>query len=161
MPLAAPKYKAGWVDPQSGAQALFKAAGWIYRRCNEILEEAVLDPVKLYDLASNCFLYRLEADKWIKAGQFTEVGAELVRLTQSSAGVGAKSVDAINEDYKQLYDEAQVFLDWMATMPKAGDSLLGATVIVNRSWPNTDFKVRIPKTPEIQARVQILRDVFL
>jgi hypothetical protein len=163
MPLAAPDYFAGSIDPIRGAHALFTEAGWIRRRCNEIIAEVDLDPVKLYGLAGHCFSFRQEADKWIKGVDFDAVREELVRLTQA-AGVAnsVKTVAEINDDYKRLYAEAGTFLVWAtANLPQVGQQVQNATVTVNRTWPSTDFMVRVPKLAAIATRVQALRSVFL
>lgn len=163
MTLSAPDFFAGALDPIKGASALFISAGWIRRRCNEILAEATLDPVKIYDLAGHCFVLRQEADKWRSGVDFTTVREELVRLTLG-AGTGntSKTVVEINEDYKQLYVSAGDFIAWAtANLPAAGQPVANATVTVNRTWPGPDFSVRVPKGAAVQARVQTLRDVFL
>lgn len=163
MALAAPDYFAGAKDPIKGAYALFTTAGWVRRRCNEVLAEASLDPVKLYDLAGQCFIFRQEADKWIAAGEVTAVLEELVRLTLSAGMANtSKTPVEINDDYKQLYSAAGSFITWAtANLPQTGEQVLNATVTVNRTWPNTDFNVRVPKLAAVSAQVQALRDVFL
>jgi hypothetical protein len=161
-PLAAPEFAAGSPDVLQGARQLFASAGWIRRRANEILAEVDLDPLKIYDLAGHCFLFRQEADKWLSAGEVTRVLEELVKLTQS-AGVGnaARTPAQINADYKALYAEAGSFITWAQTnLPGVGQPIVGATVTVNRTWPNTDLIVRLAKLPAVQTRVQTLRNVF-
>jgi hypothetical protein len=162
MSLAAPNYYAGALDPLRGAMQLFTSAGWIYRRCNEVLAETELDPVKLYDLASNCFVFRQEADKWLQAGSLTAVREELVKLTLS-AGKGniTKTPTEINADYTQLYTESGNFLTWAtANLPQPGQPVPNATVTVNRTWPSPDFMVRVPPPAAITNKVQTLRNVF-
>lgn len=163
MPLVAPDYFAGALDPTRGALILFQEAGWIRRRCNEISAEPELDAIKIYDLAARCFFYRKEADKWRVAGEVTQVLAELVRLTQA-AGIGnaIKPEAEINEDYKQLYIAAGDFLTWAtANLPQAGQSIPNPTVTVNRTWPNPDLTCRVVKNAAIANAVNALRSVFV
>lgn len=163
MALVAPGFTAGWIDPIKGAQFLFNTAGWIYRRCNEVLAETDLDPIKIYDLAGHCVLFRQEANKWISAGEVTQVLSELVRLTLA-AGVShaTKTPEEINTDYKQLYTATGVFETWAtANLPGQGQPINNPIVTVNRTWPNTDFTVRVAKAQAVQNQVQTLRDVFV
>lgn len=162
MTLAAPDYFAGAPDPIRGAYALFTEAGWIYRRCNEVLAETLLDPVKIYGLAGHCFTFKQEADKWKSGNNLTLVMEELVRLTLS-AGKGnvQKTAADINTDYVQLYTAAGNFIAWAtANLPAQGQPIPNATVSVNRTWPSTDFIVTIPKIAAVTNQVQTLRNVF-
>lgn len=162
MALAAPDYFAGANDPKKGAYALFATAGWVRRRCNEITSEATLDVFKIYDLASNCFLYQQEADKWRVAGEVTLVLDELVTLTKT-AGVrnATKTTEEINADYKQLYTAAGAFVTWAtANLPAVGANVVSPTVTVNRTWPNPDLTVRVTKQAAITTQVNALLAVF-
>jgi hypothetical protein len=162
MPLAAPNYFAGALDPQRGAQQLFTTAGWIRRRCNEVLAEADLDILKIYDLASNCFLFRQEADKWRSGQDFIQVHETLVAQTRAAGtGNAIKTEAEINADYKALYQATGAFLTWATpNLPAIGATVVGASVIVNRTWPNPDFTVRVAKLPAVTAQVTTLRAVF-
>ena len=162
MPLSAPDYYAGALDQIRGAYQLFTSAGWILRRCNEVLAEPDLDPVKIYDLASNCFTFRDEANKWLTGANIEKVREELVRLTQS-AGKGnvTKTPAEINTDYTQLFAEAGDFLTWAnANLPGVGQPVVGAIVTVFRTWPSSSFSIRVTKTAPVTNRVQLLRNTF-
>src|SRR5262245_6682717 len=111
MALAAPDYFAGAPDVAAGAEKLFKLAGWIRRRCNEITNEADLDVLKAYDLAGLCQLFRQEADRWISAGDILHVRDALRQLTiEASQGNVVQTTTEINTNYKALYDAAGVFV---------------------------------------------------
>lgn len=155
---------AGAPDPINGARNLFNHASWIYRRCNEITAEVDLDPLKIYDLAGQCQNFRAEADKWRSGNEITVVLQALVALTRES-GVGspAKTDAEINDDYKALYAAAGNFIAWAtANLPQVGQNLPGTPIVtVNRTWPNTDFTVRVPKTAAVTNQVNTLRAVFV
>jgi hypothetical protein len=162
MGLRAPDYKAGWNDPLRGALALFQLAGWVYRRCNEIIAEPELDVLKAYSLAHNCVRFRDEAAKWIASGDITEVLQELVRLTLASgAGNAAKTPEEINADYKQLYVAAGNFVTWATNaLPQAGANIPNVTVTVARAWPEPDFNLKVAKSQAVVNQVTTLRAVF-
>lgn len=162
MGLSAPDYYAGALDPVQGAKNLFASAGWIRRRCNEILAEEQHDAFKVYDLASNCHGFRLEADKWRSGTDFVKVLVALRDLTRTSGiNTSDKSDAAINEDYRQLYDAAGVYLTWAtANLPKAGTTMNSPIVTINRTWPSPDITVRIAKRPAILEQCKTLLRVF-
>lgn len=162
MALAAPDYFAGANDPKKGAYALFATAGWIRRRCNEITAEAALDVFKIYDLASNCFLFQQEADKWRVAGEITQVLQELAALTLAAgAGNSSKTPGEINADYKALYATAGNFIAWAAAnLPAVGANVVGPTVTVNRTWPSPDLTVRVAKAAAVTTQVNTLLAAF-
>lgn len=162
MPLVTPNYAAGSKDPLIGARNLFMIAGWIWRRCNEITTESTLDVLKIYDLAWKCNQYRDEADRWISAGEVTEVLAEIVKLTESAGrGNVTKTTSEINSDYKDLYQAAGTFLTWATNnLPGEGQTINNPTVTVNRSWPNTDFNITVTKTTPVTNAVNALAAVF-
>jgi hypothetical protein len=163
MALVAPDYFAGAPDPERGARNLFSYAGWVRRRCNEITAEADLDPVKIYDLAGNCQNYRTEADKWRNGSELTTVLHALVNLTREAGAGNVVKTDAeINEDYKQLYAAAGVFLTWAAAnLPAQGQTLPGNPVVtINRTWPNFDASIRVTKTAAVTNQIAALRNVF-
>lgn len=163
MALAAPDYFAGSNDPKKGAALLFNYAGWIRRRCNEIVAEAELDVVKIYDLAGNCLNFRQEADKWISGGNLTAVREALITLTREGSVGNATKTDAeINADYTALYAAAGTFLTFATNnLPGAGATIPNPTVTVNRTWPNTDLTARVAKTAGITNQVTALRNIFV
>lgn len=152
---------AGAHDPERGARGMFSHASWVYRRCNEILAERDLDPVKIFDLAGNCAKFREEADKWRSGGDLTKVLQALVALTREAGVDNAVKTDAeINSDYTDLYAAAGAFLQWAtANLPQQGHHF-DASVMVNRSWPNFDFVIRVPKSEAVTDQVKALLAVF-
>lgn len=154
---------AGAPDPERGARNLFNYASWVYRRCNEIIAEATLDPVKIYDLAGNCLNFRNEADKWISGPTVTLVRQALIDITrQSGVGNAAKTDAEINADYNALYQAAGAFLTWAnANLPTVGQALTNPTVTVERMWPQADFSVRVTKSATVTTQVTALRSVFV
>ena len=165
MALAAPDYFAGANDPKRGAQVLFGCAGWIRRRCNEIIAEPTLDVFKIYDLASNCFNYRQEADKWRDGGgDIQSVRDSLVQWTrEASVGNATKTAAEINADYKALYVAAGTFLTWATANLPAQDQTVpnNPIVTINRTWPSPDMTVRVAKSAAVTNQVTTLRAVFV
>jgi hypothetical protein len=158
----APDYFAGSNDPIKGAAHLFAHAGWIRRLCNEITAEPTLNVHKIYQLAEQCFLFRLEADKWRSGENLTLVLAELVRLVRA-AGVGnAVKTDAqINTDSQQLYTAAGNFVTFSTNnLPAAAATIASPTVTVNRTWPSPDLTVTVTKVAAVTNQVNTLRAVF-
>lgn len=164
MPVAAPDYYAGSPDVKRSASLLFHFAGWIRRRCNEIITEPELDALKIYDLANNCENFVTEARRWFNDGgdDMAVVLTELASLTMSAGRGNQRKTEAeINQDYKDLYRGAVDFLAWaQSALPSAGSGIPGATVVINRTWPNTDMTVTVPKTAQIAAKVSALLTLF-
>lgn len=164
MALAAPDFKAGWLDPENGAKSLINSAAWIRRRCNEIVAEADLDVFKIYDLASNCFGFRQEADKWRDGGgDFQAMRQALIDETvRRSLGETVKTPAEINDDYKALYVATGAFITWATNnLPAANQTVPNAVVTVNRTWPSPDMTVRVAKLPAVTNQITTLRNIFV
>lgn len=152
-------------DPRDGAETLFLRATWIYRRCTEITAEPRADVLKVYDLASKCFRFREEADRWFAVGELTEVVEALIERTrQAGKGHPDKTDAEIKAEYKALYTAAGAFLTWaQANLPQAGTDLpasMNAAVTINRAWPNTDIIVRVDRAAALQNEVDKLLAEF-
>lgn len=162
MALNAPDYFAGAPDVQGSAQNIFKLAGWIRRRCNEITAETKLDLIKIYDLARLCKVIRDEADKWIVAGEVTQILDALADHTRQATGT-TKTTAEINTDYKALYQAAGNFLTWaQANLVGSGGTVAQAvTVTVNNAVGGTvDFTITIAKPAAVTTEVAALLAVY-
>lgn len=163
MTVAVPDFHAGAVrfDPDRSARVLLGHAGWIRRRCNEIIAETALDVAKIYDLAGQCFNFRAEADKWIEGGQVVTILDALIALTLAQTGT-TKTAQEIDAGYRGLYDAAGTFLTWAgANLPAQGETVPGSpAVTVNRVWPRYDLVVTTAKAPGVTTAVQALLDEF-
>lgn len=159
MPFPAPDYFPGSNDFERGAKTLFELAGWIRRRCNEIVAETSLDATKIYSLADLCFRFRQEADKWIQAGEVTNVLSALAReIRERAPNAPVKTEAEVNAEAKALYAGAGAFLAWAtANLPQVGQPIANVTVSINRAWPNPDFIVTVPKPQAASDAVASLR----
>ncbi len=163
MALNAPDFYAGSLDVERGAINLFQLAGWIRRRCNEIIDEPEMDILKLYDLCHLCNRLRTEADNWIDAGDITLVLDKLIDITrQSGKGNVDKSAVDLNQDYKDLYIVTGNWLTWATTNLPGVDEVVTNPTATIKSAVGDGFKftVTTPKVPALTAQVQAILAIY-
>lgn len=162
MPFPAPDYFAGAVSTQQLAKVIFGTAGWVRRRCNEILSEPRLDVLKIYDLGQQCRLFREYCDRVMQAGEVTVILEALVQLIRED-GVGRPAVTAaeVNADAKALYQAAGVFLTWaQANLLQAGQPIpanMNPEITINRTFDSPDMTVTVTKSAAVTNQVTTLR----
>lgn len=162
MTFAAPDYFAGAPNVPQLARAIVGTAGWMRRRCNEVLAETALDVIKIYDLGQQCRVYREYIDSVLQSGDVTAVLEAIVALLQQE-GVGRPTLTSAqaNTELKAVYQAAGTFLTWAtANLPTVGQTLTNPTVTVNRTFNSPDMTVTVTKVAAVTTQVTALRAAF-
>ena len=164
MVFAAPKYESRQQEVERATDAVFRGAGFIRRWAKEIDAADLVDMQRLYKLISDCQAWKLEAERW-RSGSTGDFSDVLDGLSMRMKGGGMGNPDLTkaetNSALRELHGAITDFLSAVAPLvPKEGQSIPNATVIVNRNPPNLDLVVTVPKTPAVVAAVKSLLSVL-